>query len=455
MQTCPPATRKIPEVLCGETIYRRMAPAVVGLTVVPNFKIIWSLVNKYFEQVNGESLFNAGIIPMSMSGFFLKTGHFASTSAFTALLTAASLVMTFSVPYCWKPGTNQAHPAFNAFCKARYDGDGSTPNTNKYSNLPGFVDVLRDLCTDDDGSSIASWFEFLVDVCGVQGRQCAATYKAYLSGLDFETSVATFKIDANDEWNRNSLAVTHQRFLKFGNSKNCCPGSEVHTIYDSKVTGPCTFRSGVVSNNAALIRDGSVTYEIIATTLHVAEGAEGAPILNSCGQVVGIVTGRSKDGLAFGVSSAFAERIINALVDGACNPGCTPHSVISTRWGCQVYRHGDFPWQYHTASAIDLNQAALRLAVEDEDCSRCSYGVNCGGPACGNEACNGTGYYRNRFYSYENASINKFYQGIILDTDPCGKLANSVETCNITSINYGPPVTRFYRLEKGDKVTKI
>lgn len=447
--TCPPVAMT-PKVWCNTEISDILSKATTGLLIIPRFKVFSELHIKFLEQVNGATHYTAGNLPMRQTAFFTKTGILVSTSAFTSILAIASMVVTFSLPYCWRPGTHEASGMEDAFNTARHVPDGTTKYVNRYANLPTFKSVMEDICA---GGTFASWFEFYVDVMGVesQGQRCAQTYRAYWQGVDFNTGVATFKIDPSDIWN-SCLPPLRQTFLKFGNSKASTPGSTVHAIYDSKVTGPLTFNTGVVSNNAGLTRDGGVTYEVITTTIPVAEGAEGGPILNQCGEVVGIITGRTRNGYAVGIASVFAEPIINMLVKAACIPDCTPYVHYVRVWGVRAFRHGTLDMQYHTATAADINQAFLRVFTGSDPCGAChgdGFGGDCA--AC----CQGSDYWRERFYNYNNCQIDRSVRGVIIDTEPCGLLADAVEKCDIQNPNYGPNIVRYTSLERGDKITHI
>lgn len=445
---CPPVTTSA-KVLCPEHIGRDFSPAVVGIKCIPRFRVFWENFSRWIEEVNGATHYNAGILPMSSTGFFTEKGYIVSTSSFTSILTIASLVMTFSAPFCWQPGTNGVVHDIPAFATERDQPDPSTHFINRYHDLDGFVAVLEELC---NGGCFADWFEWYVDITKTNktGR-CAATYRAVLCGVDFETGLAWFRVRNGDAWNRCLDPIVRQTVLKFGNSKRAHPGSVVHTLYDSRVTGPQSMATGVVSDNTGMLRDGGVPYEVITTDLLVGEGAEGAPILNACGQVVGIIVGVTSFNTAVGITSAFMERIHNAIVEANCTPNCGPHAVYIASFGCYLYRHGTLDLSYHLKTATDLNQALLSTAIGNGDCTGCkAVSGTCG-------ACRGRteDYWRNEFYNYESCRINREIIGIVVDRNPTGVLGQAVEECAIRDPNFGQVQRRFFQIQKGDIITHI
>lgn len=441
-----------------EELYERLHTAACGFHVQSTWKVFPDMVIRFFTDTTGPSLYNAGIIALSQSGFFLKTGDFVSTSSFTIILATGSVVQTFSLPYCYRPGTNLQASMQNvfaanlAFKKPRFDESGNTKYTARYKQLMSFQDVLRDICA---GGIFARWFEFYADVVHSDKTRCANWYRMYLSGFHAETGIALYKVDVSDQWNRQ-LPVLHQKYLVFGNSKACRPGSRVHVLYDSKCAGPMTMGSGRVANNSTLVRDGGVTYEVFVTDIVVSEGCEGAPIVDACGRVVAIAVGVTSAGHLIGVAESFAAPIIQTLIDSACNPDCTKYAAYVRVWGCRMYRHGVLKnLQYHTTSVFDLTQAFLRVSTDGSPCDSCNQsGIDTFAGDCVS-CCQGPSYWQERFYTYENGQIDRTMQGVTLDTDPCGNLADATEKYEIHNPNYGPNVVKYFSLERGDRITGI
>jgi hypothetical protein len=445
--SCPPVATTS-KLLCPADIATDFSPAVVDIKIVPRFRAFWDNYSRWIEEVQGATHYNAGILPLSSTGFYTPKGYIVSTSSFTSILWIASWIMTFSTPFCWQPGTNEETKDFPAFQHSRSVPDPATLYVNRYHDLPGFMDVLNEMC---NGGCFADWFDFMVDITRTNNSgRCAATYRAYLAGIDFESGMAWFKIKNSNAWNRCLDPIVRQHVLKFGNSKQAQVGSTVHTIYGSRVTGHGAMATGVVSDNSGMLRDGSVPFEVLFTDMIVEEGAEGAPILNQCGQVIGMIVGATHHGKAVGITSAFVERIHNAIVDSNCTPNCSPHAVFIASFGCYVYRHGTLDITYHLKTALDLNQALLRTAVGNGNCRGCNGSGDC--KSCGSYS---DEYWRNEFYNYENCRINRELIGVVMDTNPCGVLAAAVEECSIRDPNFGQVQRRFFQIEKGDIITHI
>ena len=448
--TCIPV-KESPKIYCANEIGTRFGSAVVGIKIIPKFQTFWQNFNRFVEEVYGATHFNAGILPMSGTGYFQPNGYIHSSTAFMAIMEISAFVQTFSVPWCWEPGTNEVEPNVAAFLNPHKCPDPTTPYTNRYANLAAFSDVLNSLC---NGKNIAQWFEFYIDVTQNTPNSCPVTYRASLFGMDFDTGFASFRINNSDPFNNCSDPLVRQGFLKYGNSKGALPGSRVFCLYDSRVTGPKCVASGVVSDNSALLRDGSVTYEMLTTDIVVSEGAEGAPIINESGYVVGMVTGITETGQAVAVSSTFLERIYTSLEQAASAGGdCNNFAPWIAAMGCRVYRHGTLKMTYHTKTASDINQAFLAVATGTKNspcssCHSCMVGTSCEQNRDGD-------YWRKRFYTYQNCSIAKDIRGIILDTDPCGDLARATEQCSTNDPNYGQVRNRYVRVEQGDLLTYI
>ena len=436
-----------PEPLCANEIYCRFKDASVNIRAIPKFRVFWQQFNKFLDAPNTGSFFNAGILPMSYSGFFVERGYIVSSSAFLVLIYLAALFLTFSFAYCIDECTRLEQNDSNREPFAKFF-------TNKYRDIPGFMDVMKSICA---GGCFADWFEFYAEVFNVNGCGRSFIYRANVIGLDFDTGVAIYGIEPCDPWNKCLPPIMDQPYLKWGNSKCYTPGNKVYTIGDFRCADSQSMSYGCVIDNTNASRDGNVCYEMIATTMDVYLGAEGAPILNECGYVVGVITGLTGEGRnAVGVTSSFIERVVSALVRSACRPNCTPHALYLDLFGFIAYRHGILDWSYRIKTADDLNQLFLQQAVRNvQPCDPCcetpSNYVWCDG--C--DPCKNWSVYRERFYTQDNCRINRELLGIIIDSEPSGTLGDAIEECRRDNPNYGKPCNEVYQIEKGDLVTHL
>ena len=463
---CPPPSCDMPrrkaESYCASEIFKRFGDAAVTMRTVPKFRVFWQNFNNFTDSLNPGSHYNAGIAPVSHSGWFNQDGFIVSSIPFTTILLLAALFFTFIAAACWKPGAD-LDSIYNACCSACTPPTQSKL-TNKYHELPGFVEVMRGICA---GQSFADFFEFYAEVFNVNGCGENFIYRAYLVGLDFQTGVGVYKIEACDPWNKCLPLIRKQRFLSFASSKCYTPGNTVHTIADLRCTGSRSYSSGVVIDNANVSRQGDVTYETIATNMDIGRGAEGAPILNDCGYVVGVVTGMSECCHAIGVSSSFIAKVVDAITYAACHvdeqgTGCGPcneHALYIDLFGAIVYRHGTIRWNFRGKTALDLNQLFLQKATATEACKPCAPCEDSGAhpflrptecdPCCGWEG------LENRFYNDNTCRINRELLGIIIDCEPCGQLADVVEECQRSAPNWGKGCNEYYQIEQGDVVTHL
>ena len=459
----PPSRRA--EVKCPSEIFKQFGDAAFTLRTIPKFRVFWQDFVPKAATVG--SHYAAGVVPVSTSGCFLKNGFMASGIPFITTLLLAALFFTFIFCGCFTAGTDATDIYANvtSLCGGCRTGCGNDINSGMYNELPGFVEVMRGICA---GQSFADFFEFYAEVFNVNNCGRNYIYRAFLVGLDFETGVGIYRIESCDPFNKCLPVVKKQKYLMFGNSKCYTPGNMVHTIADTQCNGSRSYSSGRVVDNANLSRQGDVNYETITTDMAIGAGAEGAPILNDCGYIVGIVTGITEHGYAIGVTSSFIGRVVDAIIEAAChvqdgpNCGqCYEHALYVDLFGCICYRYGTINWSFRGKTAIDLNQMFLQRSTFE------AAGAPCCAPVvaptalsahpfiAGCNPCNDWEGLSNRFYNDETCAINRELLGIIIDAEPCGQLAEVVEECNRSAPNWGVGCNQYFQIEKGDLVTHI
>lgn len=457
-------TKSSAEPLCPREVYEKMGDAVVNLRTIPTFRCFWQDFVKASNCINPGTHYSAGVVPVTTSGFFIERGYFVSGIPFVAVLLLAALFVTYISAMCWRPGMTPAELLAAASACCQCPGGEKGPFTNKYHNIPGFIEVMRGICS---GKSFADFFEFYAEVFNVNGCGENLIYRANLVGLDFETGVGVYRIEPCDTWNKWLPKIMTQKYLMFMSSKCYTPGHEVHTISNTRCGGSLSYSQGVVVDNANMSRSGDVTYEMLITNMDVGKGSEGAPILNSCGYVVGIVTGVTDCCNAVGVTSSFISRVINAIVeracfvdtDDGCDDDCTPHAMYIDLFGCICYLYGTIDWDFRGKTAIDMNQLFLQSATDSIPCKPCD--TNCLPTAFAHPfAPNGVDPccdfdLDNREYVENNSNIHRSLQGIIISCTPCQQLAEVVEECHNANPNYGRGCSEIFQIEKGDLVTRL
>lgn len=454
------------EPICSDKIYDRFHDATLTLRTIPTFRTFWQDYMKETNYINPGTHYEAGVAPVTTSGFFIERGYFVSGIPFVAVLFLSALFITYIAAMCWRPGMTNAELLASASACCECPGVESGPFVNKYHNIPGFIEVMRGICS---GKSFADFFEFDAEVYNVNGCGENLIYRANLVGLDFQTGIGIYRIEPCDVWNKYLPKILTQKYLMFQSSKCYTPGHQVHIIANTRCGGALTYSHGVVSDNANMSRSGDVTYEMMVTDATIDLGAEGAPILNSCGYVVGIVTGMTPCCHAVGVTSSFITRVINAIVeraclvdgDNGCDDNCTPHATYVDLFGAIVYEYGTIDWEFRAKTAIDLNQLFLQAATDSLPCKPCKpcneskagfahpFGIAGCDPCCDFNL-------DDREYNENNANINRALQGIIISCRPCQQLAEVVEECHSSSPNFGRGgCNEIFQIERGDLVTRL
>lgn len=339
------AVSTAPTALCGNELYKRFKESVVQISVVPKFNIS---VAGVFEAPPVPYTNVFPILPLNFSGFFYeKDGFIVGSSGFLY-----SVVLALYYYY---------YPFFTATTITAI-----TPVTNNV--LPTIDQVLAIIFDPANPRSLADFFDVFITVYNVNGCGSSYVYRGYIVGVDFETGVAVFKIDRCDLWNKCAVPILKFPYLKFGISKCYGPGNPAHIIATFADESPQGMASGSIVLNTNKEVMGLITYESVVTDINVVPGVEGAPILDQCGYVVGVVTGITnvpdpagairgvpyEGHTAFGVSAAFIKPVVENLIEANLNPGCTPFALYNDIYGFNLYRHGSLGLCYYYRTGTDI-----------------------------------------------------------------------------------------------------
>lgn len=411
--------------LCSNEIYKRFKDAVVQFSAIPKFSIdgpmvtggigipgVYSLTGTATGSSTGT--ITTPVLPLNYSGFLYEAkGYIVSSSCF---LYALFLALYY----------NQLYLVGGA------PTDATTGNPS-IANLPSSVlvniEVVLSIIFDPNNPrSLSDFFDFFVTVFNVNGCGKAYVYRAYIVGVDFDTGIAVYRIDPCDPWNKCCVPIGKHIFLRWGTSKCYGPGSPVHIIGAYSQQSPLSMASGSVVNNSDVITSGVITYEAILTDVVVLNGVEGAPILDQCGYVVGVVTGRtgnvtynssnstlnsllagtipsaavSQLGTAFGVTSSFICGVVDRLIDADQRPDCTEFVIYNDIFGFNLYRHATLgiSYIYRTGVEIGLYGADTVYPVDIQ-----------------------------RWYDPAYCEINRQLIGIQVTSNPIGPLSDAYEDC--------------------------
>jgi hypothetical protein len=442
-----------PTTLCGSEVFKRFKDAVVSVSAIPKF----SFQTRQDNTLTGASFFANGTGPVSPSGalalavpldysgfFYEKDGYIVSSAAFLYLFVLALLYLAPNVLTSLKVardinGNPVPAPVAPVF-----------PESDLLNTQYTLLNVIRTIFDPANPQSLVDFFDFFITVFNVNGCGKSYVYRGYVVGVDFETGIALYRIDPCDPWNKCTVCIKKHPYLKFGTSKCYTPGNSAHVIATQSQQSPQSMASGTIVNNTSVQANAVITYEGVLTDIQVLNGAEGAPILDQCGYVIGVVTGRSgvlqqgasvnlatqvngvsavngtayiptvnngvitnpsvaleslkvnSAGAAFGVSSAFINAVVDRLIEADLRPQCSSFVLYNDIFGFNIYRHATLSICYYYRQGSDIGLLAGEVVY----------------PA-----------YQERWYDPAYCEINRQLIGIVLKDNPGGSLADAYEDC--------------------------
>lgn len=382
-------TSTSPLALCNAELYEQFKDAVVEMNIIPRYAL--SLATETsgvgvaqlltFTAATGQTALTvpvAGLaqnavpaMPIKYTGFLNEKGYIISSSSF---LYTFVLAMYYTLIYINSSlsATSTTIPTTSLLSPS---GPGYLPSV--FQVLAAIFNVLA----TQTSPTLMNFFQFFVTLYNLNGCGKALVYRASIAGADLDTGIAVFTISKCDPWNECCPEIKSYKGLSFGSSTCTKPGSPVSVITSQYQQSPLGMASGTVVSNHDIIANGTITYESILTDVSVMEGSVGAPILNQCGLVVGIVTGhngviRRADviepyldvlggstpgitvalrGSAFGVASDFIKRVVCAITDNYERPQCEPcYVVYNPILGLNVYRHAALGIRYYYRTGAEI-----------------------------------------------------------------------------------------------------
>lgn len=155
----------------------------------------------------------------------------------------------------------------------------------------------------------------VASINNVNGCGKAYTYNLRLIGVDATSDLAVLEIEETRCEPCSPKLTSCHPILKWGKSRKLGHCDIIKT-YISEANG--TFANcvvGSVRNPRYVFEGGSSTPELLSLNLLVGEGAGGAPILNDCCEVVGVLIGTVPDiGNTIATSQHAAQRIIRMIL---------------------------------------------------------------------------------------------------------------------------------------------
>ena len=441
-----------PTTLCGSEVFKRFKDAVVSISAIPKFAFQTRQINtltgaSYFANNTGPVSPSGALalaVPLDYSGFFYeKDGYIVSSAAFLYLFVLALLYLAPNVLtniQTAKDVNGSPQPVYNA---------PPFPQNDLANTQYSLLQVIQTIFDPVKPQSLVDFFDFFVTVFNVNGCGKSYVYRGYVVGVDFETGIAIYRIDPCDPWNKCTVCIKKHQYLKFGTSKCYTPGNPAHVIATQSQQSPQSMVSGSIVNNTSVQANAVITYEGVLTDIQVLNGAEGAPILDQCGYVIGVVTGRSgalqmgasavlstvvdgvtsvngsayaptsggatnnvgvalqplrvnSAGAAFGVSAAFVNAVVDRLIEADLRPQCSSFVLYNDIFGFNIYRHAALGICYYYRQGSDIGLLAGEVVY----------------PA-----------YQERWYDPAYCEINRQLIGIVLKDDPVGALADAYEDC--------------------------
>lgn len=433
-----------PTTLCASEVFKRFKDAVVAVSAIPKFafqtRVDSTATGSYYPTNSTGPVSPTGslalAVPLDYSGFFYeKDGYIVSSAAFLYLFVLALLYLAPNVNTVFEGNTvprNGTQPTY------------PFPENNLQTIQYTLLQVIQTIFDPTSPQSLVDFFDFFITVFNVNGCGRSYVYRGYVVGVDFETGIAIYRIDPCDPWNKCTVCIKKHPYLKFGTSKCYTPGNAAHVIATQSQQSPQSMVSGTIVNNTSVQANAVITYEGVLTDIQVLNGAEGAPILDQCGYVVGVVTGRSgvlqsgststlgftsnsslvpglvsdqiitniavglnaqntnSAGAAFGVSAAFINSVVDRLIESDLRPQCSSFVLYNDIFGFNIYRHAALGICYYYRQGSDIGLLAGEVIYPPDQA---------------------------RWYDPAYCEINRQLIGIVLKENPVGALADAYEDC--------------------------
>ncbi|AYV86343.1 MAG: hypothetical protein Solumvirus5_10 [Solumvirus sp.] len=198
-------------------------------------------------------------------------------------------------------------------------------NNNRYP----YVSSSQPAPTGITPNVITSVSRILVQVNNVNNKPVSYTYKADLIGVDGAGDIAFLRINPKDPYNVNNPVIhkSHPR-LRWGKSRDLTPGEKIYSfgdytrdatsqilpIFSQPMPAEPGFIEGVVSNNKTLDYVGMAQQELLLVQLPVEFRKVGMPLINDCGELVGIQTLNFEQGMVAGPTEFFLRRALTAFM---------------------------------------------------------------------------------------------------------------------------------------------
>jgi len=145
-------------------------------------------------------------------------------------------------------------------------------------------------------------------------------YKCRVVGYDGAGDIGVLKIDENDEYNKLLPQIKNIEYLKFSNDYKT--GQLAFVLGYPLGTDISSFSMGIIRNDSFVAPSLFLPFNLVLITSPAYQGNSGSPIVNSKGDVVGLLTfvyyskEQTYEGIGGGPSNEIVEHVVQKIVEG-------------------------------------------------------------------------------------------------------------------------------------------
>jgi S1-C subfamily serine protease len=158
-------------------------------------------------------------------------------------------------------------------------------------------------------------------------------YKCRVVGFDGAGDIGVIKIDENDPYNKNLPKIDNNEYLKFGN--NVKTGNLAYVLGYPLGTDISSFSMGIIRNESFVAPSLFLPFNLVLVTTPAYQGNSGSAIVNTDGEVVGLLTfvyfskEQTYESIGGGPSKDIVSFVVNSIING--DKGSDPHFDKTTK----------------------------------------------------------------------------------------------------------------------------
>ncbi len=152
-------------------------------------------------------------------------------------------------------------------------------------------------------------------------------YKCRVVGFDGAGDIGVLKIDENDPYNKNLPKIENNEYLKFSDSVKT--GNLAFVLGYPLGTDISSFSMGIIRNDNFVAPSLFLPFNLVLVTTPAYQGNSGSAIVNSNGEVVGLLTfvyfskEQTYESIGGGPSKDIVSFVVNSIING--DKGSDPH----------------------------------------------------------------------------------------------------------------------------------